>query len=267
MSGLKKIIILIGLISLFLIGCAEVEIEYPPIKMYESDLTKEDYTFSNFDGTLAEPVPSGEILYTSGELAKDRYESIEGELGIKVERILRGDAAKYRIIDRDDRDLPTEDEEWVMVELEVYNFGNEEETLVFGEDELGLYTLEGQRIPSWDVNLDTAPTRVVVYEGKPEKVVLLSKVSKSTVNFLVGFSKLIREYELIDPQVEEPEIGETLGENDEVGVEEDTTEPEQVETTGTEEQVEQEERDVLDRIVKYLETKDVVTYRDFFQEE
>lgn len=259
----KRFVYIVGtvmLLSMILVGCSKEPIPLPDVKKYESEISKEDFSFSNFEGTLKEPIPAGEILYTSGKLAKQKHEYVEGELGLRVDRMLRGDAAKYRISDRDLRDLPKKDEEWVMVELTAYNFGNEDEVLVFLEDELKLTTIKGKGIKQWDISLDEDPTRVVVYEGKPEKIVLTAKVKKKQKNFLVKLSKVIEEY----PLLTEEEMEElTEDEKVELGI---TEEREEI-ILGEGKKGKNKNKDKEKRIVKYLETKDVQIENDFFEEE
>lgn len=223
-------ILSILLLLVVLVGCEDY-VEEPEIKRITPEAYKEDIEFTKSEATLEEPVINGEVLLFSGELVKNRYESYEGEFGIGVNRVYKGDAAKYRLPKEYMEKELKEGTVWVIVELDVYNFNTGDELLAFSKDEIKLYTHEGKEIKVLGVGKETSPESVGVYNGQIKKVDIVGKVKDKTEVLLVGISKLIKEYSLDD-------------ENKEFGNEEENTEV----------------------ITKYLSTEGVTTIEDFYGE-
>lgn len=206
--GTKKLFIGLGVGILLLTGCSK-ELPVPEPKGYHSEEVKEDMVFTDVEGTLEKPVPAGDRIYLSGDLKKNTYETDQGEFASEVVRVMRGEASKNRIKDEEKLpNRPKKGQEWVMVEVMVWNLGKEDGTLVFYPDEIGLYTKDGTRLELQDVGFDTDYKRVAVYEGKPEKITLTAIVDKDQKGILVGFDKLEDEFDIEDGERVEEEVEE-----------------------------------------------------------
>src|SRR5699024_9295695 len=204
----KKIgfcLIFISILLLTACGGEPDNIEPLDVKEYESDLNKDDLNIVGDKGDWETPIESGEFLGLKGKIHTEKHGSDDGEISLGVKRVLRGDAAKYRVKDKYREDIE-EDEEWIIVELEVYNWGIEnKDKLTFLPDDIRLFYEDGEDLKVEDVGLDTDYKRVAVYEGKEEVVSVTSKVKEDS-RVLVGTDKLIEEKEDEKSEEEKEEV-------------------------------------------------------------
>src|SRR5699024_4827264 len=210
----KKIgfcLIFISILLLTACGGEPDNIEPLDVKEYESDLNKDDLNIVGDKGDWETPIESGEFLGLKGKIHTEKHGSDDGEISLGVKRVLRGDAAKYRVKDKYREDIE-EDEEWIIVELEVYNWGIEnKDKLTFLPDDIRLFYEDGEDLKVEDVGLDTDYKRVAVYEGKEEVISVTSKIKEES-NVLVGTDKLIEEKEDDESEEENTEEDKELDE-------------------------------------------------------
>lgn len=197
-SRTRNIVIFSSLaIILTLTGCKKEPLDIPDIKKYDGKYEKDELTFTRAKGTIKDPVPAGDVLEGSGDLKKMRYERETGSFGIRVKRVLREEASINRIQDEDKRKTrPKKNQDWVIVELEVWNFGKEGGALTFNDEEIGLYTSKGKKLPTYDIGLGTYYKNKNIYKGKPDNISLTTIANKKEKNILIGVKKVIDEYEV-----------------------------------------------------------------------
>jgi len=171
-----------------------LNVELPEVKGYESTINKEDINIVEDIGDWDNPAMSGEFINLKGKLHMERYGSNEGEMSLGIKRVLRGDAAKYRV--RDDlREDIKKNREWITIEVVVYNWGIEgKDKLVFLEDDFKLYTGDKKEVKIVDVSNENDYKRVAVYEGKEEVVTITAKVKKES-EVILSINKLFEEKE------------------------------------------------------------------------
>jgi len=166
-------------------------------KTYESDVKQEDIKIVKGKGTLDKPAGAGEFINIKGHLKTERHLSSVGEFSVGIKRVLVGDAAKNRVHDSYREDVE-EGKQWIMVEIEVYNWGVDgKDNLTFLPEDFSIYAKDGEEIGIYDVELGNDPKRVAVYEGKPEVVVLVTQIEEGQ-DILVGVSKEITKEEKED---------------------------------------------------------------------
>ena len=266
----KKIgfcLIFISILLLTACGGEPDNIEPLDVKEYESDLNKDDLNIVGDKGDWETPIESGEFLGLKGKIHTEKHGSDDGEISLGVKRVLRGDAAKYRVKDKYREDIE-EDEEWIIVELEVYNWGIEnKDKLTFLPDDIRLFYEDGEDLKVEDVGLDTDYKRVAVYEGKEEVVSVTSKVKEDS-RVLVGTDKLIEEKE--DEKSEEENTGEDkdLDEKIEEELDEDSNNEENEEEETEEEKDKEDDEEELELSdFRFLTTDDVYTIEEFKPED
>jgi len=208
--------------TVLLTGCNKEPLKAPEVKTYEVDANKEEMTFSEHDATVKDPIPAGEKLYVSGDLKKQKYETVQGEYTAEVIRVMRNKASEDRIVDEDLLpNKPGKGQDWVMIEIMVRNLGKEDGSLAFIPGEIGIYTKKGKEIPLQDVGLNSDYQNIAIYQGKPEKLTLTVIADKKEKNFLIGFDNLADEYEIVDGKKVEEESSEDKKDKDEKDKEEE----------------------------------------------
>lgn len=184
------------------------EVEPPDTKGYESDLSQEDLNIAEEKGSWEDPVDSGEFLNLKGNIRTSQHGYEKGEISLGVKRILRGDAAKYRVKDDVRDDIDDDDEEWVIVELEVYNWGIEnKDKLTFLPEDIIIFDDDQEDLGVEDAGLDTDYKRGAVYEGKEEVISVVSKV-KEDETIHIGTDMLDVESEEDEDEEEDEEEGD-----------------------------------------------------------
>lgn len=182
--------LLIGL----LVGCNK-ELNEPEVKRYDTEIHKEIYDYTKSTGSLEDPVLNGEQFLVDGPMVKDTHEEINGSFSMGIKRVFRGEAAKYRVIDKISAQNLGDNEELIMLELEVSNFEPEEGLLYFTEKEIGLYSTGGERIPLEETLRKDTIAKTAVYAGEQKKITLAGIVPEGTEEVLVGLDKLLKEQE------------------------------------------------------------------------
>ena len=260
-------LIFISILLLTACGGDPDNIEPLDVKEYESDLNKDDLNIVGDKGDWETPIESGEFLGLKGKIHTEKHGSDEGEISLGVKRVLRGDAAKYRVKDKYREDIE-EDEEWIIVELEVYNWGIEnKDKLTFLPDDIRLFYEDGEDLKVEDVGLDTDYKRVAVYEGKEEVISVTSKIKEES-NVLVGTDKLIEEKEDDESEEENTEEDKELDEKIEEELNEDSNKEESEDEENEEEKGKEDDEEKLDLSdFKFLTTDDVYTIDKFNPED
>lgn len=251
---------------ILLAGCGD-EIIPPDIKRQDPVVFKGDFEFTKYKGTLDEIVPGNELLLVGGELVKNRHETVIGDFGVKVHRVYRGDAAKYRLPKEVREDKLKKGQEWVMVELDVFNYEMNEGELGFGEGEIGLYTKKGKKIKDYKINLDSSPENIAVYEGEEKRIKVVAVVKKKTKKLLLGVDKIVEEFRLEDLD----ENGKLIEREEEVEFEEIDTEDEDTENKKEKEKKgkkkdKKKEEDEESKI-KYISLEEIPVIDVFYEDE
>src|SRR5699024_8385342 len=153
-------LIFISILLLTACGGEPDNIEPLDVKEYESDLNKDDLNIVGDKGDCETPIESGEYLVLKGKIHTEKHGSDDGEISLGLERVLSGDDEKDKVIDKYREDIE-EDEEWIIVEYEVYNWGIEyKDKLAFLQDDIRLFYEDGDDLKVELVGLDNDYKRV-----------------------------------------------------------------------------------------------------------
>lgn len=245
---------------------------------YVSISDRRDLNIVIKEGEYDDPVSFGELVHVAGNLKTGKHQYKEGEFSAGVKRVLREDSALYRIDERV-RDLIDKKDEWVIVELEVYNWGVEDsEKLTFLPDDFVLYDEDKKEIPKYDVGFNTDPKRVSVYGGKPEIVTLVTQVEEGK-DFLVGITKKQtdeeKEKEEEEKEGKKKKDKETKKDEKEKGKKKDKKKKDEDEELSEKEKKKKERKEAKKKLkskvdkkrdikdVKFLTIKDATTLTDF----
>lgn len=261
----RKLNVLIIVLVVFLVGCNKEEYTKPEVKRQDPEVIKEDFKFSDALGALDDPVYYGETLFVSGEMYKNKNETFLGEFGVEIDKLYRGDAAKYRLPNEFLDKKLKKGTEWMVVTMNIYNFYDKEDTpLDFNKGDIAIYNGKGKPLTVYDIKSEELPWNVSIYRGREKKVILPVIVDKKSKKFYVGIDKLVREFS-IDDLDEDGNLIEIEEEDSWEIVDGDNKEVEVVEK-GKKAKKEDKEDEIVN-LVKYISLEDMEPIEEFYDEE